>query len=361
MTPYFFVLFVCVFLTFIDVVSRNKSLKSISFLIFCFIFLLFAGLRWETGTDWENYYSNFENMDNFNFGESGFEILFECLVRFSKLILDSYIVVLFITGFVIILLTAITLNRYSPYPVFSYLLLLGYSINSSGFGYRQDLSIAVIFFSLYFIIKRSLYMFLLTVYIAMLFHQSAIIFIPAYWIYNIKWNKKILIYTLLSITVLYFGLSKINEIASVFSASAAYKVLTYTDMSPEEATMNMGDPIFLLIRGLANRFILVIVPIYIIVSNKDYDSLLFKTLNIMLFGIVLFVIFSPLGIVFLRFTRYFDIFQILVIPMSLYMAKPNARFFLVLFFVIFSAFKYIVVLNDPASYLIYVPYKFVFE
>ena len=41
----------------------------------------FARLRWETGTDWKNYLVAFNNIPNIKFGESGYEVFYEILVR----------------------------------------------------------------------------------------------------------------------------------------------------------------------------------------------------------------------------------------------------------------------------------------
>ena len=55
---------------------------------------------------------------------------------------------------------------------------------------RQGLGIAVCVASFKFIKDRNLYMFLLCMYIALGFHKTSIIFLPAYWLVKIPMNRK---------------------------------------------------------------------------------------------------------------------------------------------------------------------------
>ena len=358
MIPYFIVFFICFIFTLFDLFVCNKSLKKIMIILFGIIIIFFAGIRWETGTDWENYLLAFNSIHNVDIGTSGYEYFYELLLLFSSTISERYSLVLFLIAIIIFSFTSFTLKKYSPYPLFSLLLLLSYSINSSGFGYRQDIAISICFFSIYFVLKRNLLFFLIFVFFASLFHQSAIIFIPAYWVIHFILRKINILYLLFIIIFLYLLISEISFLASLYSESAVSKLSIYNDMSPEEKLMGNENKFVVLFRGVLNRSFILIIPLFVIINNKNDTDLYLKIFNIVFFGLILFILFSPLGYVFLRFTRYFEIFHILLIPLTLNSFKSNQRLFLILFYLIYCTVKFTFVLYIDDD--VYVPYQTVF-
>jgi hypothetical protein len=232
MIPYFIVFFICFCFTLLDFSTNNKTAKNLLIGIYGLIIILFSSLRWETGTDWENYLFAFYVINNNSkIGYSGYELLYETFVYLSSILINKYTFVLFTTAAALYLLTLSSIKKYSYYPLFSFLLLLSYSINASGFGYRQDLAIAISFCSFYFIVNNKLFLFLIFIFIANLFHQSALIFLPAYWVAKINWNNtKMLVFVMLLViiyfvsnklfklfTFIIFSLFKISEVSSMNS------------------------------------------------------------------------------------------------------------------------------------------------
>ncbi len=358
MIPYFIVFFICLIFTFIDFSTKSKTRKNLLIIVYGLLFIFFAGIRWETGTDWVNYLWAFNTINSVSHGGSGYEYLYELLLRFSSSLSNNYTLFLFLTALIIVSLTSKVLKKYSPYPLFSFLLLLSYSINSSGFGYRQDLAIVIVFFSFYYIIDSKVYYFIALVIIATLFHQSAIIFLPAYWMAKINWNRKKIVILLLLLTIIYFFTNSVTDIATIYSDSAAMKVSGYSELDEEQKTMGKGDPLILLIKGLSNRFVFFIPALLVFYKNKE--NVVYKAaLNIFILGISLYVIFFPLGAVFLRFSRYFDIFHILLIPLAVYFSKRNTRIFLFIFYLIICIIKFSLVLLEDDK--VYVPYKTIFS
>jgi hypothetical protein len=358
MIPYFFIFFTCFIFAILDLSVKNNAFKNGLLLVWGCIIIVFSGFRWETGTDWENYLAAFNNIPNLRLGESGYELFYEILIRISSQFSNEYTLVLFLTAIVIYSCTYFTLKKFSPYPIFSLLLLLSYSINSIGFGYRQDLAIALTFFSFLFIVKRQFFFFLTFIVVATLFHQSAIIFLPAYWIAKFAWNKKSVMILSLFGVLLYTLTLRIQHFALFYSDSAAIKILSYTEMTPEEKVMGDGDPLMILLRGFLNRFFLIIPPLLVILINRSKSKYVIEIFNIMLFSLVLFILLSPLGYVFLRFTRYYEIFHIILVPLVISLASPKTRVFLIAFYLVYCIFKFsFVLLTDKG---IYVPYNTIF-
>mgnify|MGYP000884149181 CR=1 FL=1 len=351
MIIYFIVLVIVLFLTFLDVsfgIKKNTKLKKELVVLFGFFFILFAGLRWETGTDWENYNYFFNTIKQFPIGKTGFEFLFEILARIVQGIFVNYHFMLLFTAFIIITLTYNTVYKFSPYPILSIFLLYTYSLNSSGFGYRQDIAIAICFFSVLFIYQRRLIPFLVSITIAFFFHQSALIFLPAYWIFKIKWNIKFVILLVGASILMYLIFSKIEPLVNLFFGSSAYKLERY-------ATEFEGSTRGIII-SILNRVIIILIPLLIISTNKNKNTHFIKSIfNIILLGTIMYLILSPLGTVFTRLTRYYDIFQIVLLPCSLLLANKNEKLVYFSFILLYYIFKFVVViLTDPH---LFVPYQ----
>lgn len=113
------------------------------------------------------------------------------------------------------------LEKNVAYPAFALLLYFipSYFIADSGH-IRQALGMAVCALSFQFIKSRNLPMFLLMIFIALGFHKSSMVFLPAYWIAVIPMNsKKILIAVAVCAALapfqLYNSLGFLNNIAPV--------------------------------------------------------------------------------------------------------------------------------------------------
>ena len=100
---------------FINTINRNK--KSLLFFLIIFLLICHDGLRWETGTDWTNYYNAFERCLMFDFDdfESGYVFLMRCFRVFT----DNYTAFLLFHAAFVYILMAIILWKYSPMPVLS--------------------------------------------------------------------------------------------------------------------------------------------------------------------------------------------------------------------------------------------------
>lgn len=354
MLIYFLVLFILLYLTIVDFHfgSKKTKLKVQILQLIGLFFILFAGLRWQTGTDWNNYIYYFNIVDHLKIGRSGFEFFFELLARVTKFIFRNYQFMLLITAGIIIGFSYKAISKFSPYPIFSVFLLYAYSINSSGFGYRQDIAIAICLFSLFYIHERKLKPYLLCVLAAFLFHQSALIFIPVYWIYNIKWNIKLTVLISVLIVVLYIIFNKFETIIGLFFSESLYKLELYGN----EGNSGFRETIV----GIFNRAIILVFPFLIILNNKNKDTILLRgLLNIFIFGLILYFIISPLGPVYTRFTRFYDIFQILILPLSLLIANKNEKIVYLYLIIIFYIIKFVFVILTDQN--IFVPYTSIFQ
>lgn len=122
--------------------------------IFTFIFFLFVlhdGLRWETGTDWGNYYRFFLNClwDEWEQFEPGY-VLFNQLIR--GLTID-YNVFLLCEAVIVWGLIFPTIRKYSPDPLLTLFCLYCTLLPVLGMN-RQLISLAISIYSIRFILNR---------------------------------------------------------------------------------------------------------------------------------------------------------------------------------------------------------------
>jgi len=80
--------------------------------------------------------------------------------------------------------------KHSKAPYLSFLLYIALGFYDFSFsGLKQSIALGLVILSYEFVIKRKLKPFLVIVCLAATFHMSALVFIPFYFVVNIKWDK----------------------------------------------------------------------------------------------------------------------------------------------------------------------------
>ena len=146
---------------------------------------------------WTDYYKYFHN--NYYSFESGFLFLTFIVSRITL----NYHILFFIFSMINVLLIYDGIKRLSPYINMSkwfgmlvfYLLFFGETLNIV----RQCLGIAIIFWGLHYIFEKKPIKYLITVFVAMLFHISSALGVLLYLLYyliNNSKNKKLLVFSI---------------------------------------------------------------------------------------------------------------------------------------------------------------------
>lgn len=332
------------------IADRRKFFTIILMCLLGTIMIVFAGIRWETGTDWDNYQYYFKIIDIRPIGDTAMEIGYEFIVRgFKTFVSSQYTAFLIFCAAFIVVLTYSVLYKFSPFPLFSLFLLFSYSFVGSGFGVRQDLAIALCLTSLVFIQQQSLIKFLLVVVSAAMIHNSALVFIPAFWIFNFKWNVMKAIVTL-SFTVICIVFSE-NIMSAIGTMVSTRKVELYLTMGMEAE----HNPYQVLAKALLGRLFFFFIIVWFVDYQNDDKKLYNGLFNLYVFGIIIFSIFSPINMIFGRLARFYDIYQILLLPMAYSFA---IRFYKIIIFLLLSAFsvlKFKTALGDSEG--TFLPYK----
>ena len=332
---YFIIYFIIFLLGFLDVSYVIKlSFRKLCFITIIIIFVILGAIKWKTGTDWTPYLTYFTESHTYsNFIDSKFESGYKLLSYFIKNISSNYSVFLASFAFITILIKAYSMldKRYSQFFLVSLLLYFAY-YQGDIFPIRQSLALSIILLSGSFIISRKLVPFLICVFLASQFHTSSLIFLLAYPISFLNINTTKIIVLLIASSVLGYimvSLQLFDWIALVpgINEDAQNRLDVYTSMAERgmdsTGTSKNVDPRISFISGLLRK-VLVLVPLVIfrkkLTEKYNYFPYLF---NLIIFGAIFYFSVGSLMQVMKRAASYYDIFEILVIPLFISLGQNS--------------------------------------
>ena len=127
----------------------------------------------------------------------------------------QFYIVLF--GIIILIPIFYMIWKYSNNALFSISVFYAMGFLTSTSIYRQWIAIAILTYSIKYIENRNLKKFLIVIFIAFLFHRTALIFVIAYFIYGIKIDGKIIVGSLAMGITLSFGGKYILRFLNLFA------------------------------------------------------------------------------------------------------------------------------------------------
>lgn len=200
---YLLVTIICKFIPF-----AQKRIDVHLFLSFILLFTFHAFKDWNFLPDLGAYAMHFYDSEIYEFKEhllySRMEPGWLLMNHFLFFILPDHIILSVFTSFVIIGSYFFAIKRYSVNYAFSILLFLLITYTQSLFVLRQHMAVAVLFFSIKYIVNRDLKRFLLILLLACSIHMTAIVFLPAYFVYKLKIDKKFFLIVLLGCLFMFF-------------------------------------------------------------------------------------------------------------------------------------------------------------
>ena len=148
-----------------------------------------AGLRYETGGDWDTYSSLFNNFPSFSrlIGkpaellkqqtEEGFTLLCALVKSLGGTVQHLF----FVVSLINITLITIALGKYTKYPVVALLCYYGILyFNLEMIYIRQAMAVALCFFALQYIPSKRILPYMLIILLACTFHRVAALMLPLY-------------------------------------------------------------------------------------------------------------------------------------------------------------------------------------
>ena len=299
--------------------------KHKNYLFSILLLIIFSAIRYDVGTDFQTYL-------NVTSGSTDIRIsnfmLFEPLNVF--LITVGYWIkspqFYFITGALITnMLIYFTIKKYSTDKILSIMCYVGFpmlyleSMNII----RQFIAISIIIYSVRYIFDEKPFRFMLSVLIAVLFHFSAIIAVPLYYIYKKAFTAK---QNLLLLIVSFFA----GKLTMTLLAMLPY----FSKLSYYLKTQQEGYFIVFVVSVILS---LIHIMFYERLVAKDSRQVFY--LGAFNFGLSVFFIFYEIPVIAGRFFFYFFAFLIFIVPAykEIFVQKILLKTFLIIVFV-FSFF-----------------------
>jgi len=313
MLIYILIIILLISFSFLEILldgDKNPKIRFLNFFL-CFLPILLIVIFRSTGFDFNAYYSAFETLHASGIKDLTGDIQFEPGFIFLNVISPSFLFLIVLIGSFSLILKYVLINKLSPYPIVSLLILFfSYVLIFEMGQIRQALAMGILLYALLFYKEKK--KILLLIVIAALFHYSSLIFLLALiiphdfkkWYYYVS---LLLVANLLFIVVeplLHFA-------AGLLPGFSGSKLLLYYEMEKGEGSISI--PL------LTSRLLLLAVYYWLRVKNDSFQD---KPLYDYIFNLYFFSVFIYLGFSFFpqisgRGGAYFAIFEILLIPIVL--------------------------------------------
>lgn len=324
------------------------------------IFLLFIGLRWETGTDWLPYKNLFDTLElnwSFLLAVYHFDFGYVLLNAFVKLFTDNYTIFLLIDAAIAIIPLYFLIKKLSPYPNLSLLLFyVNYMIAQFMGSNRRMIAMVFILWFMYYVASEIKRKTIFPIIGAFFFHRSSIINILLYF-----FPRKPISITKTIVILLSSFVIGILQIPAIVIDNISTLILPYSDMSivrsiefysnNDVSTYSTGDIVSSTILAVGKRIIFLTLYLYIS-KKKHLDSLTVFFLNVYTISVAMYLLL--IGSFFQMVTAYWTIVEIVLIGrIFLYTSKAIKMYFWC-FLCLFSIIQIISSWNIYVE--LYVPY-----
>ncbi len=234
---YIYILIVLVIIIFYNKINTNK-INLYDWIVIIFLTLI-CGLRENVGTDYSLYRYYYYNIED----NSRFEIAFKSIIEFLNHLGISYNVFLLIISMLTIFLFYFAIKKYSKKPAASifYFITLGYYAYSFNI-IRQMLAIAITLIGIKYIKEKNFLKYLIVILIASSFHLTALLMIPAYFLLNLKNNRRNNLLLLgICVTIPFLYTRIFNFVVTNFEQYSMYATINdYTFIKPGLGTYIVG-------------------------------------------------------------------------------------------------------------------------
>lgn len=349
MLPYFLLIpVVLLFLRSSSTNKKGKHSKDLLLFISTLLLIFFAGLRsGDVGTDTNNYIGIYKDFSYYT--GSIFEV--KSTIELGYLFLQKIALMLSVEYWA--LLTMIAVFAVIPYffiikklsknimlSVFLYITLAVYLIFFNAG--RQGIAVAISSISVIFLIKRSMIKYFICIFIATLFHNTAIIMLPFYFVLTRRVTlKSTILYTIIGVVSFTF----LNSFLSLFSTDVEARYAVYEDRG---ATGGYLLALFFITLSLYLYFLRKKISLK---NLKMYDIYL----NYCLFTAVIYIVVIITGadVNLIRLTNYFALGYIFIWPIVFEDVRLFKQHFIKVMFVLVHLLFYGIYLNKMSELVPY--------
>ena len=357
----FFALFFLVgFLDFIRIGRTNREIIAIGTVI---AMILFAGLRYHTGSDWTNYEERYNQIlpidkwpgsTHLNFE---FEFGFEFLCAVIKFLGGGIQVILFIVPLFNVTFSYLFLRKYSPCILISLFIFSCTSYFQFDFAVlRQAIAFPIFLYSLEFLYRRRIKEYIVLILLAGMFHYSVLplVILPVLrFERQISSIKAILIFCLGFIGMLFFSFKLVINLGvtlGVFPVIVSDKLINYMSDNAYGATRGISLGFFF----KAAIFVLALLKRDFLKEKIENFNFVF---NLYLIYCFLWMLMNDFDVILVRYSLYFQITQDLLLVYLIYSFKERIVKFLY-YAVLITSINFYYYFGIVRSYQeAYFPYK----
>ena len=317
--------------------SRLLSRVNEMFLFLCVF--LFSGLRYYIGYDYTRYVARVENVDLLAAGLKR-ELLSYYLTKAASILGEPQFF-FFANSLITTYLILITLRRYSgdfSLSVWMFVCFPMFYLNSFSV-VRTFSAVAIVFYGVKYILKKQLWRYVLTVLVASLFHNTALIALPFYWLRDVKIGRR-------SSALVLFSFIILEPVFSFFFVRLFPRYSVYVlDGSFTSGRFTLVILVFVILLAVPLRNRLVCLN----ESNQLYY-------NCLLFAVAFYLMLFRYGTLAHRGTLYMYVYMLLLVPAMLQTIIPKQRIFLkwVICLAFIPMFLYMLTVGGTS----YVPYEY---
>lgn len=285
------------------------------------LFTLFIGLRWQTGTDWSSYKTLFDGLEtswSFLLNVYHFDLGYVLFNGLVKLFTDSYTVFLLINSFITIWVLWRLIRRVSPYPNISWFFFYSAFMISQFMGSnRRMMAMVFLLWAFYWLYERRRTGFFLLVGLAFLFHRSAIVGLGALLIPFDMWKRRRVVLALLCCLVV--GLLQVPaKVVDMLSGALAgftgnpliEKLVFYNETGDQHLVSSMGSLVIQTVLALGKRCVFLMFYFYV-AGRNNIDRLTGWFFNIYIVAFSGYLLF--VGSFFQMLTAYFALIEVLLL------------------------------------------------
>ncbi|MGL4955747.1 MAG: EpsG family protein [Bacteroidales bacterium] len=311
----------------------------------CLILVGIAGLRFETGGDWDAYTEIFEQTNPIscvittgNWGVQNLEIGYVLFCSIVKELGGTIQTVFFIVTLFNISLLLCALKKYTKQILFALFIYYAICYFALEMLYtRQAIAVAITFWGIQYIEKKQFWRFLLVILLAFCFHRMAIIMLPLYFLLKRRIATSIWIFIIgLGVTLMFFKVVWFStaylEISKMLGTTFYQKALYYVEAE-----------LFAIPRTISIGFFLnIFLFIGLLWQKKEIEKLKYGTIFLNLFYISLVAYYYGYELVEIsnRFRFFFLISLIVLFPIFLKSFRLHTNKLIVSTIIIFYSFLY---------------------
>lgn len=342
--------------------SIFSKYKKYYFLFSSVILFLMIGCRWQTGTDWDSYYSLFANLDlswAFLLANNSFDVGYLFMNALVRLFTDNYALFLLINAGVTIFFLSKLLITTSPYPNLSLFFFYTNFMMSHFMGSnRRMMALVFVLWVFYWVFQKKRKKAWACLGTAFIFHRTSIVNSISFFVPDKYFSFRrtlIVLSGALLVGILQMPVRLMEILGALMSSfinnPLITKMIDYSDTEDMAMTYSTGSMLVSTFLAVTKRSVFLFFYIYILKRYK-VDRLTMFFYNLYIIGFVGYLCF--IGSFFQILTTYFALVEIILIARMYSYTTGKFKLF---FCFMLSLYGLLQLINSLSVYPeLYIPY-----